>query len=68
MTNTWRLDKNKRLVNDISGIYFQLITTIPIYLITILKPNVSLYLTILIIMISSLMNVIPVLKWMAIGY
>ena len=37
MTNTWRLDKNKRLVNDISGIYFQLITTIPIYLITILK-------------------------------
>ena len=62
MTNTWRLDKNKRLVNDISGIYFQLITTIPIYLITILKPNVSLYLTILIIMISSLMNVIPVLK------
>lgn len=62
MTNIWRLDKTKRIVNDVCGMYFQLITIIPVFIFGVISNNPSLFIVVLIIMLSSLMNIIPVLR------
>lgn len=62
MTNTWRLDKNKRIVNDLSGIYFQLAMIIPIYISYILTNNISLLYAIFVILLAALMNLMPFLR------
>lgn len=62
MTNTWRLDRKKRIVNDLSGIYFQMSTIIPIFIGYLLSGNVSLLCAAMVIMCTSLMNLIPFLR------
>lgn len=62
MTNTWRLDRTKRIINDVSGMYFQLLMIIPVYVFAVILNDFSLFLGIIIIFISSLMNIVPVLR------
>ncbi|OMD38827.1 hypothetical protein [Paenibacillus odorifer] len=62
MTNTWRLDKNKRIINDVSGMYFQVLTTIPIFVCYMISHNISLLIGIVLILMTSAMNLIPFLR------
>lgn len=62
MTNTWRLDRSKRIENDLSGMYFQLMTIVPIYIAYIGTGNISLLYAIVIIFFASAMNLIPFLR------
>lgn len=62
MTNIWKLDRNKRIENDLSGMYFQLITIIPISIIYMITNNISLLYGVIIIFFISSMNLIPFLR------
>lgn len=62
MTNIWKLDRNKRIENDLSGVYFQLVFIIPLYIVYIITSNISLLYAVIIIFFTSAMNLIPFLK------
>lgn len=62
MTNTWKLDRKKRMINDLSGIYFQLFLIVPLFIVFLLTNSISLLCSIIIILCVSLMNLIPFLR------
>lgn len=62
MTNTWKLNKKERIVNDLSGVYFQTILIVFIFATYLVTHNISLLCAILIILCTSLMNFMPFLR------
>lgn len=62
MTNTWKLDRKKRIINDLSGIYFQSFLVIPLFAIYMSTKDISLLCALIIIVGASLMNLIPFLR------
>ncbi|KTD88581.1 hypothetical protein [Paenibacillus etheri] len=62
MTNAWRLDHKKRVLVDIGGIYFQLITIIPLTAIAFVSHNSFFYIVSIAIIGMTMMNLIPFIK------
>ena len=62
MTNSWRLNNKERILLDIGGMYFQLITLIPITAIALCTNNSFLYVINISIFIMTLFNLIPFIK------
>lgn len=62
MTNAWELDRKKRIVNDLSGIYFQTFFVLPVFITYMVTNDISLLCAVIIILCTSLMNLIPFLR------
>lgn len=62
MTNTWRLSSKGRVLVDVGGMYFQLITIIPLTLIGLVTQNEFIYVINTSIMLLTIMNLIPFIK------
>ena len=62
MTNIWRLEYKKRVVVDVGGIFFQLITIIPITIIAMVEHNFFLYMINVTIIVMTMVNLVPFIK------
>lgn len=62
MTNVWRLEYKKRIVVDLGGVFFQLITIIPITIIAIVTNNFFLYIINVTIIVMTMVNLVPFIK------
>jgi putative peptide zinc metalloprotease protein len=62
MTNAWRLDNKKRVVVDFGGMYFQLLSLIPLTLISIFAKDSTCMVTCLNIIIYTFANLNPLFK------
>lgn len=63
LSNAWRLSGRQRAVIDAGGIYFQLLTTIPLYLIHLLTGNPHCAVAIMSVNVMVLFSLNPVLKF-----
>lgn len=63
LSNAWRLSGRQRAVIDIGGIYFQLLTTIPLYLIHLWTGNPHCAVAILSVNVMVLFSLNPILKF-----
>jgi putative peptide zinc metalloprotease protein len=63
LSNAWRLSGKQRAVIDAGGIYFQLLTTIPLYLIHLLTGNPHCAVAIMSVNVMVLFSLNPVLKF-----
>ncbi len=63
LSNAWRLPGKKRAVIDIGGIYFQLLTTIPLYLIYLMTGDTHCAVVILSVDSMVLFSLNPILKF-----
>lgn len=62
MTNAWRLDHKQRVLVDVGGIYFQLITIIPLTSIAFLTQNNFFYIVTIAVIGMTMMNLIPFIR------
>lgn len=63
LSNAWRLSGRQRAVIDIGGIYFQMLTTIPLYLIHLLTGNVHCAVALVSVNVMALFSLNPILKF-----
>jgi hypothetical protein len=63
LSRTWRLTSKQRAVVDVGGVYFQLLTTIPLYLIYLLTGSAHCAVTILAVDVMVLLSLNPILKF-----
>lgn len=63
LSNAWKLDRRKRVVTDLGGIYFQIISILILSIFMFFYNTVTLRLSILLIMISVVGNINPVLRF-----
>jgi putative peptide zinc metalloprotease protein len=62
MTNAWRLDYKGRVLVDVGGMYFQLITIVPLTVIGFFFHNNFIYIVNISIIGMTIMNLIPFIK------
>lgn len=62
MTNVWKLDKKERVVTDFGGMYFQILTVIPLFIIYLFTSNFSLIISIMMIFLGTATNLMPFLR------
>ena len=62
LTNAWRIDSKKRMIVDLAGIYFQILTCIPLYLMYYFLNNEIYLITTMLIISTTFINLIHVLK------
>lgn len=62
MTNIWQLSRRKRMINDLSGIYFQALTIIPIFILYLISNNHSYLISCDVIFFATVMNLSPFLR------
>ncbi|MBE6050937.1 MAG: hypothetical protein E7214_09890 [Clostridium sp.] len=62
LTNAWRIDNKKRMIIDLGGIYLQVITCIPLYLMYCFIHNETYLVAAIIIAATTFVNLVPVLK------
>lgn len=63
LSNAWRLSGKQRAVIDVGGIYFQLLTTVPLYLIHLLTGNVHCAVALVSVNVMVLLSLNPILKF-----
>ena len=63
LSNAWRLSGRQRAVIDVGGIYFQLLTTVPLYLIHLLTGNVHCAVALVSVNVMALFSLNPILKF-----
>ncbi len=63
LSNAWRLGGRQRAVIDIGGIYFQMLTTVPLYLIHLLTGNVHCAVALVSVNVMALFSLNPILKF-----
>lgn len=62
VSNIWKLESKKRMVVDIAGVYFQLMTTIPLMIAAIVSGNVGYSVAAISVMLLTITNLLPFLK------
>ena len=63
LSNAWRLSGRKRAVIDAGGVYFQLLTTVPLYLIHLATGNPHCAVAIVSVNVMALFSLNPILKF-----
>jgi putative peptide zinc metalloprotease protein len=63
LSNAWRLSGRQRAVIDVGGIYFQLLTTVPLYLIHLLTGNIHCAVALVSVNVMVLFSLNPILKF-----
>lgn len=63
LSNAWRLSGRQRAVIDVGGVYFQLLTTVPLYLIHLATGNPHCAVAIVSVNVMVLFSLNPVLKF-----
>jgi putative peptide zinc metalloprotease protein len=63
LSNTWKLDRKKRIVTDLGGIYFQFISVFLLSLCLIFYNTTTIKVSILLILVSIIGNINPVLRF-----
>lgn len=62
LSNAWTLDRKKRVVTNLGGVYFQVVFALVLSIFIFVFPSITLSASIILIMISIVLNLNPILR------